>query len=259
MYNPRQLICVRHGQSQLNAMHSAKRQDPEYRRFIKLFKEDPDDPEVLILAKKIKEKYVHETADHASPITLLGRLQAVRTGEELKELVKEVPSAVFVSSYLRARESFEAMKTGWPELENIKDIFYEDDLREQDIGVATLYGDFEAFWALNPEQKKLREQEGDYFYKFPSGENLADLRFRVRPFLEKIKQLYNDKNVLVISHAQTLLAIKAEIEKWDVNEYLKHRTNSDLINFALSIYEKVPSGQKQGKLKSVMYNRQLWQ
>ncbi|MEX2145307.1 MAG: histidine phosphatase family protein [Candidatus Spechtbacterales bacterium] len=252
------LICVRHGQSELNAMHAGKKRDPEYKKFIKLFRENPNNELLIPLALNLKEKYVHKTPDWASRITALGRYQALGTGVELAKIVKETPAAVFVSSYLRAKESFGAMKAGWPALENVENIFYEDYLREQDIGVAALYGDFEVFWTLNPEQRKLRELEGDYFYKFPSGENLADLRSRIRPLLEKIQKPYNDKPVLVVAHAQTLLAIRAEIENWDVEEYMKWRINSDLINCAVSIYKKLFDKKGYGKLKNTMYNRKLY-
>ena len=150
------------------------------------------------------------------------------------------------------------MKIGWPELAGVKDVFYEDDLREQGIGVVKLYGDFEAFWTLNPEQRRLRELEGEYFYKFPGGENVPDLRFRVRALLERIARLYNDRTVLVITHDRTLLAIRAEIENWDIDEYIKWSTNSNLINCSVSIYAKPFNRLEDSELMSVVYNKKLY-
>lgn len=259
MDNPRRLICVRHGQSTANVMRDEIIRDPEYRRFIRWYEEDPQSSRIIALAQELKRKYAYKVPDYNIPLTRQGAGQAIETARRLSNYaMRHIPAAVFISPYLRTRETFMQMKIGYPELANVKDVFYEYDLCEQSLGAVATCGDFKIFTTLNPEQRELQQREGEYSHRFPYGENIPDLRFRVRSFLERMRKEYNNRDVLIVAHYITLLALRAEIEHWSAEEFLEWQVHTNLINCAVSVYFKLDAPYGSGALRNVMFNRRFY-
>lgn len=86
-------------------------------------------------------------------------------------------------------------------------------LREVDVGDFELcsYDKSEAFIEENGEGES-----------FPNGESLLDAKNRVIEFFERIKQEYNDKRILLVTHGYLIEALLGYLYKdFDWNDYLK--------------------------------------
>ncbi len=123
--------------------------------------------------------------------------------EEIKEaaraLKKEKIDLIFSSDFVRTRETAEIIKK---ETSFHGEINYDKRLREISVG------EFEG--------KKLNEyldfhgSSVDYFYKKPKGgEDLMDVRKRTMDFLFDIDQKYQNKNILIVSHEDTIYSLQS--------------------------------------------------
>ncbi len=122
----------------------------------------------------------------------------------------------------------------------------------------SLYNDWRVFCVFNPSQALLFKREGDYFYRHLNGENKADVKDRIRDFIATLIRENAGKNVLLISHHLTLLAIRSNLERWLPEEFLRIDKEEKPINCGVTIYQGDPKQGKDGKLILKTYNKQLW-
>ncbi len=163
MSSPRQIIMIRHGQSAANVDQSIYNRIPDYR----------------------------------IPLTELGVAQAKEAGRKVRQQLAGEKVRVYVSPYLRAYQTLEAMDLG----DLVESIMEEPRLREQD-------------WAnfQNPtviaDQKELRNSYGHFFYRFREGESGSDVYDRVTSFMETLFRHWNRNesapNVLLVTHGLTM-------------------------------------------------------
>lgn len=256
---PETLTVVRHGESAYNILKGLKDQDPDYMAFKKAYNRRKKDPETAKeLAQKVMEagKFVLGVGEHNTAMTETGHLQAKTTGQELEKRI-ELPDVVLVSPYERTLHTLGHMAVGWPELKNVKTV--EDErLREQEHGLASLYNDWRIFQTLHPDQDALRDQQGPYWYRYPQGENVPDVRERARSMVNTITRDYNEQNVMVITHHLWILALRANLERLDVPGYLDLDEHNKPINCGVTIYRGDPDQGNDGKLILETYNEQLY-
>jgi len=199
-----------------------------------------------------------EYSDETTPLTDEGKRQANVVGEKLKEIIK-IPDVVIISPYLRTRETFDNLMLGWPELKNI--VQFEDErIREQDHGLKLIYCNKDEFFKAFPEQEKLHKKTGEYYYRWPQGENVPDVRERLRSWVSTIVRDFHDQNVLVVTHHLTILGMRANLERLDADEFLRIDKEEKPINCGVTIYKGNPKLGKdgQGKLELVAYNSKLY-
>jgi len=120
-----------------------------------------------------------------------GRKQALETQEQLKDVHFDV---IFCSPLIRAKETADIIA------EQHKDtpLIIADELRERN------FGEYEG-----------KHNNGDYYglwqydnQNTPKGETPKQLETRVFPFLDRIRNEYKDKNVLLVSHGGVGLIIE---------------------------------------------------
>lgn len=182
---PRQIIMARHGQSAANVDQSIYNRIPDYR----------------------------------IPLTELGIQQARATGEKVRRQLDGQKVHVYVSPYLRAYQTLEAMELG----ELVQSITEEPRLREQD-------------WAnfQNPaeiaDQKELRNAYGHFFYRFREGESGSDVYDRVSSFMETLFRQWAKPdyapNALCVTHGLTMRLFCMRWFHWSV-EYFESLNNPD--------------------------------
>ncbi|UJW32368.1 histidine phosphatase family protein [Saccharothrix sp. AJ9571] len=145
--------------------------------------------------------------DHSLPLTDLGREQARRAGPAIAELVGEEPLAVYVSPYVRTRETLRLLGLAAERL------VHEPRLREQDWGNLQ-EADEQAV------QKRLRHEFGHFFYRLPFGESGADVDDRVAAFLSELESRRADplhpRTVLVVSHGLTIRLLCRRLFGWSI-------------------------------------------
>lgn len=185
MSAPRQIILVRHGQSAANVDQTIYNRIPDYR----------------------------------IPLTGLGVQQARAAGARVRRQLDGQRVRVYVSPYLRAHQTLEAMKLG----DLVESTMEEPRLREQD-------------WAnfQNPaeiaDQKELRNAYGHFFYRFREGESGSDVYDRVSSFMETLFRQWARPgyapNALFVTHGLTMRLFCMRWFHWSV-EYFESLNNPE--------------------------------
>ncbi len=256
---PNTITIGRHAESSYNRLKAKKEADPQYLEFKKAFEERKVDPETArALARGLLERddLVLGNGDHATGITELGKRQAEVTGARLKERIA-LPDVVLASPYDRVYQTLAGIAIGWPEFGEVK-VVEDERLREQEHGLALLYSDWRIFRTLHPEQDALRDQEGPYWYRYPQGESVPDVRERNRSILGTMTRDYVGQNVFMMTHHLNILAMRANIERLGVSEFLELDENYKPVNCGITVYRGMPDLGQDGKLVLESYNEKLY-
>ncbi|MDU6856120.1 MAG: histidine phosphatase family protein [Clostridiales bacterium] len=144
-----------------------------------------------------------------SNLSLKGIENAKKLGQHLKDIRFD---AVYCSSLGRAQETAAHIIGDKPLV-----ITYCDDLKEMNFGKweGMRHTDIDLLYA---------EQRNNFWnnplhYKSIEGENFSDLLARAEIFIEKLKQLKDVENVLIVSHAIYIKALYSVIKGYTVNEF----------------------------------------
>lgn len=256
---PTTLTVVRHGESAYNALKGQKEGHPLYEEFKAAYVERREDPErVRELARRLLEDgtFVLGTGDHDTHLTNKGQEQAEATGRKLKDLIG-LPDVVLVSPYRRTHHTLAHMAIGWPELAEVRTV-EEERLREQEHGLALLYSDWRILNVLHPEQEALRKLQGAYWYRYPQGENVPDVRERWRSLTGTMTRDYANQSVLVVGHHLSILALRANQERLDAQGFMQLDRHEKPINCGVTIYRGEPDLGQDGRLVLDVYNQQLY-
>lgn len=253
---PESLTLVRHDSSAYNVLKPQKEKDPLYNTFQKAYEKNPDSDEAHRLAIEVAEHFALGFGDHDTPLAPDAGSQAKIVGEKLKNIIG-IPDAIFVSPYKRTHLTLEKMTEGWPELAKVKTI-EEERIREQDHGLALVYNDWRVFNVLHPEQRKLRNLEGHYWYRHPQGENVPDVRERLRSWLGTLSRDFVNQKVLTVTHHITILSLRANLERLSASEFLRLDEEEKPINCGVTIYKGEEEKGTDGKLVLDVYNAKLY-
>jgi probable phosphoglycerate mutase len=256
---PNTLTVVRHEESAYNALRERKKADPVYREFLAAYerrREDPDTVRGLALALVADGGFLLGVGDHDTGTTERGAHQAETTGRRLSDLI-QLPDVIFVSPYKRTRTTLGHMAIGWPALADVRTV-EEERIREQEHGLSLLYNDWRIFNVLHPEQEQLRELEGEYWYRYPQGENVPDVRERVRSWTGALTRDYSGQNVLAVTHHLSILGLRANFERFGAEEFLELNEQERPVNCGATIYRGAPDQGSNGRLLLDQYNVQLY-
>lgn len=254
---PLSLTIIRHGQSTYNVLRDKKKADPEYREFVKWFDSDkPANGEMTQLAINLQRRYSTGVSDYQTPLTKQGFAQAYATGTEILKHVPG-PEVIFVSPYLRTRQTLAQITNALPELTLVATIL-DDRIREQEHGLSLLYNDWRIFQTMHPEQRQLHNLQGEYWYQFPQGESVSMVRDRIRSFMTMLVREYAGKHVWLVSHHLTLLSIRANLERLSPEEFMRIDHDEKPINCGVTIYEGHPEQGVDGKLVLAAYNQRFY-
>lgn len=134
---------------------------------------------------------------HEYPLTQRGRQMVGETAEFLKH---EKPSFIVSSPVLRARQTAEILR-------DVLDVPMTIDKRLSEV----FFGDFEEtdYQAF----LDFMAQHGGRISSMPElgVEGYAELRGRVKPFLDDVNILAHDKKIVIVSHGDTLQEIHGEL------------------------------------------------
>ena len=172
-----------------------------------------------------KDKYL-TIPDYALNLTPTGLEQAQRAGYEIKEFIGEESLYVYLSPYVRARQTFQQLK---PEIEqNIVRIIEDPRIREMDWGHFRHPNE-------NDEISKRRDEFSTFYYRIPDGESGADVYDRVSTFLETMFRDFNKpnypQNTLIVTHGLTLRLFLMRWFHWTVEEFetLRNPRNGEVV------------------------------
>jgi broad specificity phosphatase PhoE len=253
---PESLTLIRHDQSAYNSLKSVKDESPLYQEFLQAFKNDRNSDRCYKLALEVEDKISLKCGDHNTPLAKGAGIQAETMAGNLKKRI-DLPDVIFVSPYERTIETFEHMTNSWPELRQVKKV-EEYRLTEQDHGLSLIFSDWRVFYTLYPEQEKLHDRQGDYWYRYPQGENIPDVQARLHSWTETLTRDYQKEKVLAVTHHLTILAFRANIERFGNIEFLRLDQNEKPINAGVTIYRGNPNLGENGKLVLDTYNAKLY-
>ena len=152
---------------------------------------------------------VPEPCDAVVPLSPLGLSQARAAGQWLGRLSGvDRPTVVVCSPYVRAVQSWEVMAGAAGKLGVVPtDALLDERLRDREMGVLELLTP-PALRARAPEEADRRDRVGDWFYRPPGGESMADVMLRVRDFLDEVSANAPGEHLLVVAHDAVVLAVR---------------------------------------------------
>lgn len=202
----RELILVRHGQSEGNLAAEAATRDGVER--IDVPARDPD----VVLSRT-------------------GREQARAVGTWLRDRSDdERPDIVWTSPYRRARETAEiALEV----CDVALDFRVDERLRDRDMGITDMLTSA-GIKARYPEEAERREWIGKFYYRPPGGESWADVAQRVRAVLSDLANNETAERVLVTAHDVVLLLFTYVAEGLDEESVLERARTDGLRNASIS-------------------------
>jgi len=168
-------------------------------------------------AANVDQTLYNRVPDYRIPLTEHGKAQARAAGERIRRQLDGEKVCVYVSPYLRAYQTLEALNLG----DLVSRTEEEPRLREQD-------------WAnfQNPaeiaDQKELRNAYGHFFYRFREGESGSDVYDRVSSFMETLyrhwAKPHYEPNTLLVTHGLTMRLFCMRWFHWSV-EYFESLNN----------------------------------
>jgi probable phosphoglycerate mutase len=164
------------------------------------------------------------------------------------------PTAMLVSPYLRARDSGALIQQEGG-LETNAVVQIDERLREKEFGALdrlTKRGIEERF----PDQAKIRERIGKFYFRPPGGESWCDVILRLRSLLATMNLEHGnaDRRVLIVSHQVVVLGLRYVIEGLTESEILAIDRAGDIANCGVTEYERDDSSGAQPRPRLVAYN-----
>ena len=253
---PSYLMLIRHGESAYNAMKKMKEKNPAYQAFLESFKADPESKKTRKFAEAALRVCKIKVGDNGTPLTSQGKNQAIKTGRVLGQQF-ECPQVIFVSPHLRTRDTLSGLIAGWPELGSVKTI-EEVRIREQEHGLALLYNDRRIFHAFHPKQAALETLEGSYLVGHPLGVIVPDVQLGGGAWIGVLVREYTGRRVIVVTHHLSILAIRASLERFGAEEFLRLDEKEKPFNCGITFYKEDPKLGRAGKLQLVSYNQKYY-
>ncbi|WP_280234471.1 histidine phosphatase family protein [Nocardia cyriacigeorgica] len=138
----------------------------------------------------------------------LGRDQAAKLGEWWSGFGRhDRPGLVLCSPYLRTRQTWAAMAQAARHSGDEPIVVVDERLRDREMGALELWSPA-AIRADAPDEAERRARLGDWFYRPPGGESLADLTLRVRDLVNDLERPAARTRILIVAHDATIAALR---------------------------------------------------
>jgi broad specificity phosphatase PhoE len=251
---PRMIVLIRHGKSAYNALKEQKEKDSLYTEFKAEYEKNYRSSRARELAKCVQAKYALGIDDYATPLILDGNTQSHMTGRAIQRILP-LPDVIYCSPYIRARETLYGIRNAWPELNDVKAVFDDNRIVEQDHGLALLYNDWRVFYVMCPEQKEFYDLRGAYWYQYPQGESVSNVRDRARSITTTFIREHAGQVVFVVTHHLTILSMLANYNRWLPEEFLRMDYEEKPKNCGVTVFKCDPDQGSDGRLVCEYYNR----
>jgi broad specificity phosphatase PhoE len=93
--------------------------------------------------------------------------------------------------------------------------------------------------ALDPVQLKTRNLNERYWYRYPGGESIPDVRLRMRIWRDNVRSRFAGKVVLAVTHHIAILADVANHFGWNAGKFLEMDTEDRRpANTSVTVYRR---------------------
>ncbi|MEV4393953.1 histidine phosphatase family protein [Nonomuraea sp. NPDC049607] len=209
---PSRIIAVRHGESQANLAHAQAGDRP----------------------------LVYERGDDEVSLTDLGLLQAQALGRRLAGLPDgEAPEVVWCSPYLRALDTWNAVRESWGAA--ALPVTVDRRLRDQESGAFAPFN-LAAISERFPGEVRRMRAEGPYAYRPPGGESLADVVVRLKDLLAGLREAADGRRVLIVAHDSVVLGLRHVMAGRDDAELADVLRFAPVLNASLSVWRAAGGG-----------------
>lgn len=136
--------------------------------------------------------------------------QGLQQAEALADALAEQPIHLIISSpMLRARQTANAVarKRNLP-------VMTDDRLTEQNYGI---------FEGVNRKDPGFLANKRQFAYRYPGGESMMDVAYRVYGLLNELKEKYPEKNILLVCHGGICRIVRT---------YFEDMTNEEFFNYS---------------------------
>lgn len=223
---PAEVVAVRHGQSAANAAFAEA---------------EATGQEVGRLADR----------DADVPLSPVGREQSAALGGWLAALPADrFPHVTYCSPYLRARQTWDlaANRVVAANLEPCP-MLVDERLRDREMGQLELLTPV-AIRRRFPEEAARRQRSGDFYYRPPGGESLADVLLRLRSFLADLDRVEPGRRVLLVAHDAIVLMLRYLTEQLDESDLQQLIDAGTVGNAAVNRWDGAT-----GRLRLTEFNR----
>ena len=255
---PKSITIIRHGLSGYNRLKGLKSESDLYKAFRKAFEENPFTEECRDLAQAVAEEFSLGYGDYETPLAESGIPDIVQVGKNLPNHIG-FPDVVVCSPYFRTKETLKNLAVGWPKLQSMMDkVYYDPRVREKEHGLANLYNDWRVMQALHPEQNRLYQVLGPYWYRYPQGESMQDVRDRIQSWTATLIREFAGQEILVVTHHLTIISMLANFQRLSPEQFIDIDENDKPINVGVTVFEGDPKQGNNGRLILKEYNKRLY-
>ena len=111
------------------------------------------------------------------------------------------------------------------------------------------------FHVFHPEQKDLHDLMGPYWYTYPQGESVCDVRDRARSITTTLTREHACQDVLVFTHHLTILSFRANLERLSPEQFMHLDEHEKPVNCGITLYRGDASRGEDGRLGLEFYNK----
>lgn len=159
-------------------------------------------------------EHIHDSEHN---LTELGQQQVKATAEFIKTRVNE-KAILYSSPYKRTMQTAQAIHSVLPQQVS----FYENPLlREWELGNLLNINN------RTPQLKKEYKASGQFFYRYPNGESMADVYLRATLFsstvLQRLQQQQRYEDIILVTHSAFIYAFLTFAMQWPIDNKNKHK------------------------------------
>ena len=137
--------------------------------------------------------------------------KGIEQAKELAEIVRNYNIDIVISSPLKRAVEISKIIAD----KNDTPLQIEEQLIEQDYGI---------YEGVDRKTDNFLTNKRNFAYWYPGGESMLQVAYRIYGLIEKLKEQYNGKNILIISHGGVWRIVRA---------YFGYMTNDEFFNFTL--------------------------
>jgi broad specificity phosphatase PhoE len=228
------LTAIRHGESEHNRQVVGQRGDPVYQEFVEAYERDWQSETTQRLALMLLDALPDECPDSEVALSDEGVLQSRLLAGSLQARVA-LPAVVVVSPLKRTADTYSLMVETWPALSRVP-VIEDTRVQERSRGLQVQYKNWRVFEVFHPEEKLRKDHQGLYWYRYPGGENLDDVKQRVGQCIDDAHRLQPDGHVMVITHEGPILTARANFEGLPPDEILSLMSDNPPANASVTSY-----------------------